>query len=318
MRRWRPSLLMVLGGALAFTLVLSFAGLVVLRYLGPDIGFRNAAMALGVLIALATAVLGWLLARLLLRPIHALERFAAAVQSGDAAFPPAHFGTTELHQTALSVIDMARTLQNREATIRSYTDHVTHEIKSPVAAIRAAVELLEDGTLSPADRLLLAQIDGARAQIEAQLEALRQAARAKEARYMGVSTLAEVVAKLHNPGLTLVLSGDRTAVPLAAEGVLILLAQLLRNAVEHGATRVEIAVIATVSAVTVMVSDDGTGVSDGNSPRIFDPFFTTRRDTGGTGMGLAITRNLLEAHGGQVVLLPSAKGATFLLSFPVQ
>lgn len=50
-------------------------------------------------------------------------------------------------------------MQDRAATIRSYTDHVTHEIKAPVAAIRAAVELLEDGALTPADRVQLAQIE---------------------------------------------------------------------------------------------------------------------------------------------------------------
>lgn len=318
MRRWRPSLLMVVGGALASTLALSFAGLVALRYLGPEIGFRNAAMALGALIAAGTGLLGWLMARLLLRPIHALERFAADVQRGDPAAPPLHFGTTELHQTALSVIDMARTLQNREATIRSYTDHVTHEIKTPVSAIRAAVELLEDADLSPADGTLVAQIDGARAQIEAQLEALRQAARAREMRYVGACTLSELAPRLSYPGLTLVLSGDRVEIPLAAEGLAIPLSHLLRNAAEHGAQRVVIAADGDRSAITVTVSDDGSGVSAGNAARIFDPFFTTRRATGGTGMGLAIARNLIEAHGGRIALLPSPKGARFLLTFGVQ
>ncbi len=308
---------MVLGGALAATLALSFAGLVTLRYLGPEIGFRNAAKVLGLVIAGATAGLGWLLARLLLRPIRALERFAAEVKRGETAPPPVHFGTIELHQTAQSVIDMARTLQNREATIRSYTDHVTHEIRTPVAAIRAAVELLEDGDLTPADRELLARIDGARAQIEVQLEALRDAARAREARYVGQCTLADLAERLVHPGLTVTLHGESVEIPLAAEGLLIPLSQLLRNAAEHGAAQVEIAA-RFENGVTVTVSDNGPGISSGNAPRIFEPFFTTRRTAGGTGMGLAIARNLLEAHGGQISLQPSDTGARFLLSFPVQ
>ena len=57
-RRWRPSLAFVLGGALTGTLALSFTGLIVLRYLGPAIGFRNAAILLAISITLATAVLG--------------------------------------------------------------------------------------------------------------------------------------------------------------------------------------------------------------------------------------------------------------------
>ena len=67
--KWRPALWMVLGGALMATLALSFAGLVALRYLGPEIGFRNAAVGLALCIGAATSLLGWLLVRLLLRPI---------------------------------------------------------------------------------------------------------------------------------------------------------------------------------------------------------------------------------------------------------
>ena len=68
-RRWRPTLSFVLGGALFGTLCLLFLGLVLLRYMGPEIGFRNGALLLGFCIATPTAVLGWLLVRLLLRPI---------------------------------------------------------------------------------------------------------------------------------------------------------------------------------------------------------------------------------------------------------
>jgi signal transduction histidine kinase len=50
------------------------------------------------------------------------------------------------------------------------------------------------------------------------------------------------------------------------------------------------------------VSDDGCGISKGNEARIFDPFFTTRRESGGTGMGLAVVRNLLTAHRAEITL----------------
>ena len=51
------------------------------------------------------------------------------------------------------------------------------------------------------------------------------------------------------------------------------------------------------------VADDGEGVSPNNRPQIFDSFFTTRRDSGGTGMGLAIVRAMLDAHGGAIRLM---------------
>lgn len=314
--RWRPSLGLVLGGALLATLVLSLAGLVALRYLGPAIGYRNAAVVLALLIAAATAVLGWLLVRLLLRPIRALERYAAAQEAAAAPPAPRHFGTRELHATAHRVIAMAETLRDREATIRAYTDHVTHELKSPVSSIRAAVELFEDGGARSAEELrLIAEIDGARAEIEAQLAALRQSVRARETRYLGRGRLADVAAALgaRHPGLALAVEGAEHPLPLAPEGLEIVLAHLLQNAAEHGASAVTLRVAAAGGPLDVI--DDGAGISPGNAGRVFDPFFTTRRGAGGTGMGLTIVRSILQAHRARIALRDRPAGTAFRISF---
>lgn len=313
-RKWRPSLGLVIGGALAGTLILSFLGLIALRYLGPEIGFRQAAMILSVIIAAITAVPGWLLVRLLLRPIHDLETYAAAQEQGQDAPAPRHFGTKEIDTTARGVISMAEALRDREATIRSYTDHVTHELKTPVSAIRAAVELLsDDPELSADNRVLLEQINGARLQMEAQLEALREAAQAREVRYLGNCEISEVIAELQgdHPNLTLTLEGDATRFPISGKGMAIILSQLLRNAAEHGAQTVQL--VATAGQLTLQ--DNGSGISDGNAARIFEPFFTTKRESGGTGMGLAVVRSILHAHRGEIALVPSQTGTRFEIGF---
>ncbi|WP_421702874.1 sensor histidine kinase [Aliiroseovarius sp.] len=318
-RKWRPSLGFVLGGALAGTLALSLVGLVVLRYLGPEIGFRPAAAILATGIGLATAGLGWLLVRLLLRPIRALEDYAAQVRARprDPVDPPHHFGTQELRATADSVIDMAGTLRAREATIRNYTDHVTHEIKSPVAAIRAASELLSDGDLTAEDRALVGQIEGAAAEIQTQLDALRDAARAREPRHVGRARVAEL--ELSHPGLRIEVEGE-AELPLSPDGLRLVLRHLIDNAAAHGAGRVMVRSEELPGEVVLRVADDGPGVSEGNHARVFDAFFTTRREAGGTGMGLHILRNVVEAHGGSVTLEPGGQGdqgARFRVSFPV-
>lgn len=318
-QRWRPSLRLVLGGALAGTLALAFFGMIALRYLGPEIGFRKAAIALAVLIALATAGLGWLLVRLLLRPIHDLERFAAAQEWGDRPDPPRHFGTRELHATAQRVITMAEALRNRETALRAFSDHVTHELRTPVTAIRAGVELLEDSPgLSPEERRLLAQIDSARQQLETQLSALRDTARARETRFQGETTLADVLPDLRAewPDLQLQATGADLKVPLALDGLRITLGHLLRNAAEHGADTVVLAVVANDTEFSLSVQDNGRGIAAGNASRVFDPFFTTRRDSGGTGMGLTVVQNILRAHHADIVLRDHGQGTLFQLSFP--
>ncbi|MFZ7091817.1 sensor histidine kinase [Primorskyibacter sp. 2E233] len=317
-RGWRPSLGLVLGGGLFGTLVISLAGLVVFRYLGPEIGYRKAALLLGAGIAASTAILGWLLVRLLLRPITALQTYAAQVQSApqDPADPPPHFGTRELHATALSVMNMAETLRDRESNMRSYSNHVTHEIKTPVAAIRAAVELLEDGTeLNQEDRQLVARIGGAGRQIESQLEALRRAARARELRYIGQCTLAQALDGMDHHDLDIALDGDDLELPLSKEGVQIVLGHLLHNAKAHGATSLRLSQTKSPGGVTLRVQDNGAGISNGNLPHVFEPFFTTRRDSDGTGMGLAIARTILNAHRADIAAIPADQGALFELRF---
>ncbi|MEM7318731.1 MAG: HAMP domain-containing sensor histidine kinase [Pseudomonadota bacterium] len=311
-RKWRPSLWFVLGGALAGTLALSLIGLIVLRYLGPEIGFRNAAKMIAGLIGLLTVVLWLLLLRLLLRPVSALSDYAAAMRDIRAKprDPPHRFGTRELHDMGQSVIDMATTLRAREGTIRSYTDHVTHELKTPVSTVRAATELLEDSPgLSDQDRHLVEQIRAAGVQMEDQLAALREVARAREVRYRGQTALADLRTEMRQnaQGLSVAVEGE-TDLPMSIAGLRIVLGQLLRNARDHGAGQVTLSTRREGNSVILHVQDDGRGISPGNRDRIFAPFFTTRRDSGGTGMGLFIVRSLLEVHGGAITWVPSATG----------
>jgi len=91
---------------------------------------------------------------------------------------------------------------------------------------------------------------------------------------------------------------------------------LIQNAEQAGATRIEIAVERGPSGIEVLFRDNGRGVSPGNREKIYEPFFTTRRESGGTGLGLGIVRSLVEAHNGAVELRETEAGTTFALHFP--
>jgi two-component system NtrC family sensor kinase len=69
--------------------------------------------------------------------------------------------------------------------------------------------------------------------------------------------------------------------------------------------------------IEIAVNDTGPGVPDEIRSRIFDPFFTTKKPGAGTGIGLAVSRGIAEAHGGSLVLAPSAHGARFVLRLPL-
>jgi two-component system, OmpR family, sensor kinase len=157
----------------------------------------------------------------------------------------------------------------------------------------------------------VAQIDGAQAQIEGQLQALRAAAQAREVRYLGTCTLAEVVPDL--TGARFVVEGGDVPLPMAAAGMALVLGHLVRNAVEHGAGEVRL----QATGAELRVQDDGRGISAGNRDRIFEPFFTTGRASGGTGMGLSIVRNILAAHGGEIALAEGTGPTCFVIRFRV-
>ena len=314
-QKWRPPLLVVLGGTLAAVLTLPPAGLIAVRSLSPALGFRTSALLVTASVILVTAILAFLLWRLLLRPVTALAARTEALSAGDdtALAPLEHYGTSELEHLGESVLTMAATLQNREAAVRSFTDHVTHEFKSPLTAIRGAAELLE--LADPGNESLRANILAATARMEQLLAALRKIAAARAPLHHGTTTLSAVLPEIVRPSLSQSATGEHIPLPLAAEGLRIVLTHLIENAAEHGATQIDLHVSARQEGPRLTVSDNGPGISPGNRDRVFTPFFTTRREKGGTGMGLAIARTLLQAHGGSISLADSQHGATFVIDF---
>ena len=94
------------------------------------------------------------------------------------------------------------------------------------------------------------------------------------------------------------------------------LVNLLDNSRQNGASRVAITLSRTADGWSLIVADDGKGITPANTEKIFTPFFTTRRDDGGTGLGLGIVRSLLRAYGGEISLDSTARGASFRITVP--
>ncbi|MDQ2089520.1 ATP-binding protein [Marimonas arenosa] len=311
-QKWRPPLALVIGGTLAAVLCIPLIGIAYFRVAGGLLGWGETSWMIGWMTVAATAILGFLLWRLVLRPVWALTAYAKAVKAGRSDVPlPPHFGTPEFSALAEAVDDMATTLQNREAGVRAYSEHVTHEMKSPLTSISAAAELLAAGPDDEDREALTETIRASSARMESLLDGLRRLAAARVPLGRGPTGLADVAEALSTQtGLEVTVAQDE-AVPLDRSGLLAILEQLAQNSAAHGAQSLTL----RYSGQTLRVSDDGRGIATGDAARVFDPFFTTRRADGGTGMGLAIVRAMLDASGAAVVLVPSRDGATFDITF---
>ena len=263
-KKWRPSLLLVLGSVLAAVLAAPLLGFIAIGLLRDAMGFRQSVVLVSCVVVLITVVLGYVLWRLLLRPITALEDKALSLRSGDtsALSPLSQYGTRELHDLGQSVLDMATTLRHRETAIRTYTNHVTHELKTPITAIRGAAELLAaTPQMDPDDARLVQTLLDASKRMEQQLVDLRKIVAAREPLHRGNTRLRDLIPELRNhfPKINLAATGTAILLPLSTEGLSMVLHQMIGNAQEHGAREVTLSAVIAKSGMELRISDDGSG-----------------------------------------------------------
>jgi len=288
---------------------------------------RGRFVAAGLTILAMTLLLGWLAARTLVRPVEALSAQARGLAQGERAAlaPLDHYGTREVATLGRSLIDMATALDNRSRYIRDFAAHVSHEFKTPLTAIRGAAELLAehvDAMDAPTRARFLdniiADTDRLRTLVARLIELARADSMAALDVTIDVAAAVDRLAAAHAPpGFAVVRTGVAPLpARISAESFEIVAANLIRNAAQGGATRMEVALDARDGISEIAFRDDGAGISPANRARIFEPFFTTRRDAGGTGLGLRIVRSLVEAQHGRIRLADSDRGAAFVVTLP--
>jgi two-component system sensor histidine kinase CreC len=283
---------------------------------------RRVAAALAAVV-LGALIVGFLFWRTITRPMHQLvgHMQAIGVAGRDAIRAPSHHGTRELAMLSQGFLDMAERLYDRTDYIATFAAHVSHELKSPLSAIRGAAELLRySGAEMSEDerRKFLDNVIADAQRLTALLDRLRELARADNPQAGGATSLAPVVAATRSafPTLSIAVEGCLDhAVAMSADNATIIFRHLADNAVRHHAGTLRIRAGRAGDMIEVAVTNDGEPIADNNRDKIFLPFFTTRRESGGTGMGLEIVRSMLRAHRGAIRLAEADEGVAFLLTF---
>ena len=217
-------------------------------------------------------------------------------------------------------------LENERAFLLSA---IGHDLRTPLAALRATVESLQDGVAPDPDRYLAAmgtQLDA----VEQLIDELVVYARIEAGKFefeRGEVDLAELVDETvqsmtpvaHRRGLELRASSTERVIALGGAAELSrVLRNLIDNALRYGPTgsTVRVTLAAGPHTALITVADDGPGFPDDFRPRAFEPF--TRADpardraTGTAGLGLAIARGIVDAHGGSITLGPPPGGVVEL------
>ena len=295
-------------------------------------------------VLITLAIVGSVVVRLGLRPLNRMEATAGKIAAGDLSqrVSPAN-ESTEVGRLGLALNAMLDRLeeafQQREASearLRRFLADASHELRTPLASIRGYAELFRMGAAADP-----AETENAMRRIEEEAErmgvlvedllALARLDRPPEHGHepvdvsgLAADAVADARAVAPERTITLEASPGASVVgdPLQLRQVL---ANLLRNALTHtpAATPVEVTVGEADGEITLSVRDHGPGLPTDAPEQLFERFWRTEggreRGRGGAGLGLAITRAVVEAHGGSITARQaSGGGAEFLVRLPAE
>jgi signal transduction histidine kinase len=263
-------------------------------------------------------------ARTITRPVREITAAAQAIARGEPRKPLAPGGVVpaEVFDLSEALDTMTAQLSDRAAYISEFAANVSHELKTPLAGITGAAELLADGweEMNAAERSRFLEIIRADVgRMERLVSRLLQLARIQsapaEAETVPLRPLLDRLALQYGSQVRVDLSAAPETITIHPEHLESAIRNLLDNAVRHGAGQpVDVAVSTDSGRTVIRVRDRGPGISKGNRERVFQRFFTTERDRGGTGLGLSIVQAVAATRGGSVRYETAAEGTTFILT----
>jgi signal transduction histidine kinase len=285
---------------------------------GPPLP-RQIFLQLAVL-TMVLAVVLYVMTRSITRPLSALARAADKIGRGTAVAPLAEVGASELR-------DATRAFNTMQDRLKRYLDSRTrvlaamsHDLRTPLTRLRLRVESIEDQSLR---ERFTADLDHMTEMVSGALSMFRDLNDTEASLPVDIDallqTLQQEFAELHAS----VSIAGRAERPIVAKPHALkrCLTNLLRNAVDYGVrAHVE---VCDGAQLTLRIRDEGPGIPAESLEQVFEPFYriesSRNRDSGGSGLGLSIARDIAQAHGGAIRLanLPQG-GLEVVLTLPRQ
>ncbi|MHB8693086.1 MAG: sensor histidine kinase [Solirubrobacteraceae bacterium] len=277
----------------------------------------GATLALGGPLALLIAsVAGYLIAAAALRPVESMRKRAATISSGDTgARLPLPESIDEIHRLGSTLNEMLARLEQGLEHERAFVADASHELRSPLAVLKAELEvgLMENGSAEDLRATVSSAIEETErlTNLAESLLVLASAEQGLLALNRGViytvDLLGSIVTRFSSQasraGRSLTISPG-TGGCIVGDGARLeqALGNLVENALRYGEGRIAVCARAAGGTIELHVTDEGSGFPADFLPAAFDRF--TRADPsrprGGAGLGLAIVRVIAEAHGGRV------------------
>jgi len=295
-------------------------------------------LVLGVLVGGAVAVaLALMFARGILRPIHALTAAARQMERGDLSQRVVVDGRDEIGQLGHAFNAMADGLERTERLRRTMVTDVAHELRTPLTNLRGYLEALRDGVTAPRpevieslheEAMLLSHlVDDLQDLTLSESGRLTLQRQSVDPHALLSSAALALRPRASDAGIDLVVQAGSDVPRVDADPQRIgqVLRNLVANAVQYtppGGT-ITLAVRRQADTVAFEVRDTGCGIEPEHLPNVFERFYradpSRARSTGGAGIGLAVVKQLVEAHDGTVgVTSTRGAGSCFVFKLPYE
>lgn len=288
----------------------------------------------GIISIVFAAIAGIILAGKISVPVKAATRAAKDIARGNYNNRiNTDICTMELSELGNAVNHMAESLDNQEMLRRRLTSDVAHELRTPVANVSSNIEAIIEGVLEPTNERLsscyneLERITG----IITELEKLRQIEGENMILHIGHVDIYELAKEvklifeneMSKKNIRCDIIGEHIDVCVDKDKMSQVLNNLISNAVKYTDNygNIQITVIQENENVVITVKDNGCGIDDNDIQYIFERFYRTdksrNRSTGGAGIGLTITRAIVQLHGGTIhVESKKGVGSLFKVTIP--
>ena len=303
-------------------------------------------LLIGLLLITLVAIASRTVIKIGMRPLEDVERTAEEIAAGNlSARMPESEPTTEVGRLITSLNSMLSRIETSfaartesENRLRRFVADASHELRTPITAIRGFSELYRQGAVTGEQptKELIGRIEGESMRMGSLVEDLLLLARLDQARQMeskpvDLNTLVEdavASARVAGPQHTVNFTPPSEEIFTLGDEARIhqVVANLLANARAHtpAGTTIDVTLDSSEDGVRISVADNGPGLSDDDQKKIFERFYRAdpsrvRVDGEGSGLGLSIVDAVMRAHGGSVsVQSELGNGATFTLFFPME
>jgi two-component system sensor histidine kinase BaeS len=286
------------------------------------------AMAVALAIAMLAAVA---LASTLTRRLRMLTRHVKAFARGDSKLKLSTSGRDEIGELSRAVSSMADEIRDAETRQRDLMASTAHQLKTPLTAIKGAVQILEKrGDQIDARQRFLTNISTSADRLLYMVEQLTALSHLKTEELRGRKTetdycdfLDEAIKRLYpapRVPISLNIPDVNIRIAIIPERIEQVLTNLLDNAIRHTDETGEIRVTVKEanSTIETSITDTGDGIEPSDLPRVFEQFFSTvKNNHQGSGLGLAIAQSIIQRHGGTISAESTpGRGSRFTFTLP--